>query len=705
MNVFFVTAPEQGGHDPPPLPPTVTQTEVFFTIKKTIPIILLIFLLLCTTTLASEYLYVGGDSYNSAYTIGLTFINSSSLMIPNPATLNGSIPLVADLDDDGTNEIIMITDANIMYTQHYSSGAFTNINSYDVGTQDHYNQENHYTPCVVGNQIVMVNATHAFVLNSDLTLNQSVAIPYTNTSTPAFATYSRYFSIKCGSTGMPGGFSYAFFEFGDHAEAVTFYHTYALYDLTHNSIITRNYSTPVFLGNANLYGTSPYMQDIDNDGLVEAVSTIHNLASGIMDIIRIDIASNISMTTSLIYQVDRANNYYISEPAIGNFDNVASNGQELFVLYRESATVYDGMMLSDTGTVLKSQYETVGGIADVDLSTPNLNLINNDKLSGSSDTACAIIYYSSAITNLVCFYGQALTYTTNEVALGTNYTPSNNGFNARITSPAYITSGALLTNEFTFKYALPNMNYMYWVDYKNNGGYDVIASNITTFFYLDSTHANNAPSITSFDFGTGSPSCVNIIQEYEVTATDPELNNLSCWITYTYSNDSVIYNSTAKSINSGVQATFLYGLNETGTFKAKAYCRDDYGGSDTETRVQVVSNSSCNNQGENPSEQSYVTTAEATADADFQSDVNQLIEGVGVNSTKGKAFLALIICLIAAISVFAFTKNVIMSAVTLPVTMLMCYFLGLTGIFPLVVLILICAAMITYGILKPSTGG
>jgi hypothetical protein len=142
-------------------------------------------------------------------------------------------------------------------------------------------------------------------------------------------------------------------------------------------------------------------------------------------------------------------------------------------------------------------------------------------------------------------------------------------------------------------------------------------------------------------------------------------------------------------------------LNETGTFKAKASCRDGYSGLDTETRLQVVQNTSCNAQNENPSEQDYATTADAAADADFLSAIGTFRSTFGVSGKLAGSVVTIIMCIIIGVGIFMSTRSEVLTIVCIPLILLLSYFMGFSGLFPIILMVIVLIAYIVY---KLTTG-
>lgn len=688
----------------------------------------LLFLIILTSTVMAydNYPTPGYQKYNDYISSGVLALNTTiAVMIPGTLTLNGSIPLVDDLDNDGINEIVLMTSNDYLYVQNFTGTTLNNLANANIGSANLYSASIHVTPGIIdydldlNREIVTMNSTHLLVYNytysTGLVLEQSTPLLLTNVSGTALGAYVSFPIMKCSVAGNYGGIKACYVLIPDHNGAVYDFKLIQ-YDLTNNAQNNATLGTGLWT-NANkaMYKLNPGIIDLDLNGVQDVVVSADYSGTLRTYYVKQTGASTLSVTS--VYDLVTAGGYYFSEPSVGDFDGIASNGDEIGFFYQSSATKYSARIIDRSGAVLNT-FSTDVLVAG---STPMVNLMS----WGSTPALfCAFVHYATYDT-IICFDGDGATqqsttgnsvgYTVNgggTFSLVDSYDGGVQGFINGGYASHFTSSYQYLLNWYTTApstnitpfYASGGYTHAAVLDLRQNGMDDVLYSNLTTYAVLNTLASNTAPSITAYGTGTGMPSCLGVVQKYHVTLNDAEDDKLNCHFGYYYNNDTLI-SQQVKNGSSDVQFEFLYTLAETGSFKATVTCGDNWNKNSTShTFIQTVSNTTgCYNQDIGGTDVTVEEEAAAAENAAFEEDVDTFFSSLGLGSPKAKSVIAIIIVILIAVLIFMKTQSTLLSVASIPLMMLLCYFIGLIGIFSLVMMIIITVALLVMSFFRQQS--
>jgi hypothetical protein len=649
-----------------------------------ISIVILIAIAITASASVTTYPNLGYLKYNPYYANAMLKLTpSTALLIPGTQTLNGSVPLTEDLDYDGSNEIIMITSTNLLMAQNFTGTAFSNLASISIGSQDRYGVPIHTTPGIVSfygddtRQVVMTNSTHFIVYNytyaAGFVEEQNQLIPTTN-STGTFAGTPAYLTIKCSSTGNYGGIIACYTVQIDRTAGGLYNVKLYEYDLTNNLV----YNTT--LAYAGAWPTvsfpqyyQPIIRDLNNDGIQDVVIGVYDLANGDMYATYVQQTGAAALTNTTTYKFDMAAGYVHTDLAVGDFDGAPSNGLEISNFFREGASNYDARIINRLGTVLNNDFSIVPPVTGSTLFS-NLAIA---QVSGQ-ELFCAYIHYNTT-SQLYCFNGNTnqvdnttgstIGYTTNGgvFSIVDQYTNAQGLINGGYASK-FMTYYPFLLNWHT---AVPNTiqtpfyssngyTHAAVFDIRDVGSDDVFYSNTTNYAVLNTLSSNEAPTVASYGVGTGNPSCLNVIQKYKIIIDDAEDNTITCTLTYSYYNNTLISNQTDSEVP-GVQFQFLISLTEVGSFKAKAWCGDyHHPNSTTHEWLQTVSNATnCVQQDNGGSDIEVVVVVPSGGGGSGLTD-DEIASTIGLlwtTNSKLKLLLGILIVIVIMIRVAQWTKS------------------------------------------------
>lgn len=711
--------------------------------SKGIIIFLIILSALSFSCIATtDYPTLGYQKYNSYYRGAFIDFNAdTAINIPGTQTLNGAVPLVGDLDADGTNEIVLVTSTDYLLVQHFTGRSFQTVASTYLGPNTQIGITKRFTPAIVAangdstRQIAAMNTTHYLLYNftmaDGLTLQESVANPNSTGNTVTHG--PDYFIFKCSSSGNYGGIVACYVVQPQRTPTVVDL-TMHMWDLTNNTVFNVTMSAGNYLNFNFAQYRNIHIMDIDNDGLQEAIYGAYDASNGDNYAYIIDDGAT-GLTSTLAYKFDRASNYYLTDIAVGDFDGVPFNGLEIADFGRFSATTYDATVVDRRGTVIKSSFgitqSSAGGIGQ-----PLTNLVTISKTGQT--LFCSNTYYSTLNRTIVyCFDANSMTADgitensagyylyTSSGATWTMVDRFSNGLG--IVNGGYLSLFSSLVLQFfdwhtviggaslVPFYSSGNYTNAEVLDLRMVGVDDVLYSNLTAYSVLNTLGSNHAPVLYSYEQGTASPSCQYVMQKFMVTLTDVENDSITCSFNYSYVNGTTVDNQSQTKYY-GETFQFLESLDALGSFYAVVVCGDNYHVSAvSHTFTQVVSNAStCYPQDVNPVGPVIVTPGtNETADQEFTNSIDDTLDNLGLGSHKARAVLWLIVMVMTG---FAFTAIVVKSGagggmlllglgfVEL-IMMLIGWYLGMIGTVVIVMVGLLIALVLTVKLMSPGGGG
>lgn len=677
----------------------------------------LLFLFLIIITILSINVMAGYNPNTFFSTGSVSLDTSTAALIVSGYVLDGVTPITWDFETDGDEEIILVDESNTTYIVNFTGTGFSSTASYYVGDASRFGQKTHYTPDTTGSCLgagtnrclVAVNSTHVMTFNysvvSGLQLVQSVVLP--QEATGSFANQEKFFEVNCANLFGWGGASVCFIPFMDRIGG-SYIPQMGVYDVTNNVFMNTTLIGESLANRLYQQYQKTYLADIDLDGVVEGVYALRDSANGDLHIHLVQQTSATTISDSEIYMLDMAAGYYIADIQIGNFDGIISNGWEIAMFYRNSAGSYAARIINRAGTVLKAFTSKV-------ITTTDATPLRNLAVTSDYEIFCSYVEYPT-VGKLWCFEGNTGDYeatTVNKtgynVTGGTfrifdQFTNADGLLNGGYLSKLYTTSFNLITffdvpfltyattTFFSAVYGTGSYTDARIADLRGVGLDDILFSNNTNMAVLNSLASNQAPTISAYGVGTGNPTCLNVYQRYKVTVTDSENDGITCHFGYYMINTSLL-SEEVKVQAASTEFEFLKLLDTVGSYTATIRCGDsDHKNVTSHTFLQTVINSTtgCYQQDEGGSSTTVTTQAnETTQNSAFEADLESLYGGMGAGSKLARNIIALILCIAVVVTVYLKTKSELISVICLPMVMLLCYFLKLATIFPLVMTIIV----------------
>lgn len=662
---------------------------------KPLLIILILLLTIPTITAYSTLLNVGYTKASSYQSGGTFDLDSTAILIPGTKTLNGTIPLSADLDGDGLNELVIITYDNQLIVQNFTGTAFHNLATAQLGNTSIYGVNLRQTPGLIDydldgkTEIITQNNSHfityQYTYALGLVVEQSVAIPRGNTSGSQATIAISYDIMKCSVTGNYGGIKACYTQNINKEVAEVTYDTMLYeYDLTNNSVMNITAWDDYYISHAHPQYRNLFIKDMDGNGIQDVTYALYDSSNGALRIHVAKQTGTSTLTDTLIYTYTESAGYWMSDITTGDFDGVPSNGNEIGFFYKDSATAYDAKIIDDEGNVVVAEFnDALTLVAGANCTFTNLIEVTP---SSGSELFCAYTPYNNNRSLLTCFDGST-SDSDSTVGFTSGYFTKCGTFSL---IDGYSDATGVLTGGYAAKFYTVSGNAADWfgftfgdysfdklVPFYSTTGYDhaqafdarslgvddALYSNSTDYAILNTLASNAAPTLSSYGVGTGNPSCLGVVQKYKVTLADAESDTITCVLTYSYYNDTVI----SSQSSTGTAFQFLVTLNETGSFKAKAWCGDTWHhNSTTHEFLQVVSNTSgCLNQDVGGQDTDVITTpvsigTSGLTDAEIASTIGLL----WTTNSKLKLLLGILIVIVIMVRVAQWTQNgaVIISA-------------------------------------------
>jgi len=636
-------------------------------------------------------------------------------------------PLVADTDDDGENEIVILANNEIKILNYTVGTGLIEEAAIIHGNVSIGELNFSLTPALFDSDsdgiynIISWNGSH--IINTEWNgtsyeTNNSVAMPYINEIPYAGNKKINYdLVIKCGQgIQFSTGNDTCFFTLQNLSGNLNY--LMIIYDVDANTIITSVIETV-----GQNYGSHPniHLADGDNDGYLEAYIARWNSGKRLQYVTSTDDLG----TTTQLFNYDNgetvANQF--TDIIVNNLDGNTGNGLEITFGYSDDSVNFDMKTYNaNTGAVISTGYAPLLFFPEGKWMSSNLWETSNTEYSNFVGDVCMYIrnptesYPGANIDTIFCvsqYAGADDKYT--EITNTQNFTGLTTVHEADLFG-----SNDLLLNTFEvsdgIKQTLPilNNNLNIPVDYQQSGSLDIIGLSTTNIYYYDDGYTNSNYEITGIAWDTCNPVLQNELPTFTLTITDTEEDAGNCYFTETHANGTILETSTNNSITisdfTSTQATttFNYFADATGTYTLNFYCKDQYHET-YDTRiysVQVSNTTGCyKGQGGSSIESS---TTETAATEEFQSNVDTALADIGIISQSAKSMIWLILMMALAFLIFSAYQGegIVYIIALLEVVMLVLGFtLGMIGTVPLVIVGLVTALLLTFLLLRSPGGG
>lgn len=682
---------------------------------------------------AEQYLTWGATRDNTFVQEGIglwtgrtatTFQQPGSFRVP---------PLIADVDNDGTNEIILI-DNKTLKIFNYTTGVGIILEaSVTIGTQS-YGSGNDYwiTPGLLDydsdnlTEIIVVNQTHAITYEwntTALTLEQTTT--HGGLTRVGSMNIARFSVIKCAPavqwTDGKARCVLPYMHWSGSTEIGVLQYNLDL-NLANISSVGTNANSDIRRGNT-------HVADVDNDGFLEVITTKYDSSNDDHFIFKTTINSDGNPSMSLIKTHSLSGSALFTDVIVNNLDGTVVNGLEITWGYTSDGTNWDAYTIDNTGADIDTSYCSILNCPEGEQAS--LNLVVATDTTYCDFSGDVYYYIRNAANNDPGINTDTIHCITRFAGAGTKETTISNTVN--FTSPFFIHqasiygSTGILTSLYgvqsSVKQSFPvliGQPLIFPVDYQKSGSLDLVGVvDQSTLTYYDDGFTNQNVRINSIAFDTANPVCKNEILGLTLTLTD-DLNNPGfCHV------QELHFNNTQKSIQSNSSfttpgsVTINYLADETGTFPLRLRCRDQFHtaySSQVYTVTVLNDTTACNFKGQGGSIVNFQTTNDTGSNIAFLKNFNTALSDVGVNGTvmKGIIWLIAIMLVIGGVAFSAARENMagqgiaILVVVFLTGMLVLGWYFDMIGGVPLALFALVLVAVIGFKVFSNSanvTGG
>ena len=367
-------------------------------------------------------------------------------------------------------------------------------------------------------------------------------------------------------------------------------------------------------------------------------------------------------------------------PSTYNYDP-SSAGYEVVVAYMTSADDFTFNMLSNSLTSIDTY-----GVPIFDEGELVSNVIRMQGLDDAGYEFCAMGYdLTGDELNFVCANAGsgevngldvATPYDLTEASL-TGNTPSDRISRVLVTpvQTSTTTTGGVDLNEVLTPYGVFRLRYelisgddlvyefqlegdtadgsAVWYDVEDVGYSDILYLTEDGLYYLDDGFVNSQTVINSYTINTGNPVCQDVTVKITMEVSDVNDDDVyACWINETYVNQTVKSSINNQTGSGETTFNFYYDADEVGTFQLHLYCDDgEHTTIEEETYdIQVSNNTAiCNEYGEDPVTTTLTVDEDEAADEAFESSITSAIDDLGLDSSTGHGWFAIIVILAASL--------------------------------------------------------
>jgi len=686
---------------------------------------LLIFILLLLSILAipltvadaEQYLTLGNTRTN-AYYENTEGIWDTQTPIQYPRTYNKIqtyTPLVADVDNDTQQEIIIIADDNLIILNFTRGTGLIEESSITHGNTSLQTRDYQITPYIIDydsddyNEIITFNWTHFITIGYNGTAYNIDQTQTTGLGTipPSLPTNTKPV-IKC----APGN-NWA----TNNATCIVFINNRTVtsdlvscaYDINANTVTCKKVlSAP----NQDLAFHNTHLADTDGNGYVEAYIAYKDAPNGDQEVWVTELSSAFTLTNSQVYDHALASNRQFNDISIIDIDANAGNGLEIVWYYQSGAQPdYEAIAITRTGTLIDNSFF---------LNNPEGDLLSANTFQVESNVRSVFTYLTAVQSPGACAY---ITDHTNDdkIVCVSRYTGSGSVINTVTNANNHTTSPLVHTADLTSNDGISVLTPLSLVDsvvYMNivgadtiipvdaekTGLSDLISLSTSTIKYYDDAYTNLNTDITRRVIDPKSPMCQYETATITLTVYDKEGDTGTCLLEEYYQNGTLVSspsNATFQFLNdaNSTSVNLYYYGDVVGTRTLKVRCKDQYHSSyDSESKVYSISNNTdvCNLPGGDVDDTEFQTSTDDLEDSEFDDDVDELLDGLGIASKSARNIIAIIAVFLIAILVFVKSNSIMLAVCSIPATLIVAFLLGLVSIFPLVVLILFSVAVLTY---------
>lgn len=604
------------------------------------------------------------EEYNETGTWSSTTTATTNFVAASGNTIQ--YPLVADLDADGTDEIIMIDGSNVEIYQGSSLTAITSQACHaqpDAVELTDIDGDNKPEIILVGDGIVTRMDFNGTLLNR--TLNSSIANQNSEYAIACHTTTCAIFEARYTSpTGNDILNVYRYSSAGVGAATA--------FDTTTNNGV---WIIP-FIRNAEVvYDTS----DARWEYLVSAYDT------GTQDL---NVYAGYSNGTHILKEhtytlADTYADDSFTMPLAYNFlQNEGGSAYEVVIAYQTSADDFTFRMLSNTLTSLDTYGISLLGINDQEGELIS-NVVRANAFGDTGKTDfCAMGYYAAGDEmNLICV--DPIHDTTDGTDVDVAYDLTDQTYTASV--PDIRRANTLITaiqvlstttngqnlNEILTPYGIYEINdfddldddlntlYLFddpadgaavFHDVQHVGESDIIYLSADGMYYLDDGFQNDQATIDQYTVNTGNPVCANTTVKITLTVSDVNDDIVTCYINETFVNGTYISQLASQTLDPTASINFYYLADSVGTRLLDLYCTD--GEHDVEEweqyqmdiEAEISGTDNCYNYGENPSTtviSNATTAAEQAANDAFEGSIDTAVEDLGVTSSTAKSWFAI----------------------------------------------------------------
>lgn len=624
----------------------------------------LFFIFLIPLVFGGEWREVGSDNINSyVQDNGVSYVNDNySFNIYNAEKISLTEPLVADLDADGLNELIIFRNeeirlyntVNYVEKDTYVSSNISVVGNAEVVDFDgdgalelvfitsilsnysfyvmNYSNDNFYT------EQIITNVSASYGLNCYPLYDGVTQCCYVDSdgnfncydSTNSFITTPK---INVGETGCLDGSIPSYIDYDNDGTNDVFF----IHSITCNNLM-------VYKNNGD--GTFTWAYNVSTSSGINQYA-VANLDGGIKELI----------TTASCYCGSNAPNCCGTTDTI--YVNKLSDGTSICNIKSDS---FSGTHQQPYLTALNTCYaNSFAGECDFDSNGyDDFSIVaifftyydidqDNTPLILGFDESCNEIYnepISSYDTYEYAFGGTPETFTST-----TNYAQAViQNFDLDSSPEIFLSKGVYdyngnavvtLKDKFNDKYGLNQYTYLVAGDLNGDGANELIFQtangtyiNVTYFSYN-----NILPFIDETFWNTGNPICVDTTVTYTIEFTDFEGDYsriaIDCLGNGVLTNNSFYLEDP--------EATCLY--NTSGDYTTRLYLQDTAHVNDftvySEHAVTITDSAFCNDVGVGASSSEYSSTGTSSGVGDFASEIPDVTDELGFKSTASKILLAL----------------------------------------------------------------
>ena len=684
--------------------------------KKLSILFTIIFVLTSLTTIAEEYpTPLSETTYpyiiNEATTISFRPIQSTSTQTP----------LIADLNNDGTNEIIIVDGKNIEIYQNKTLQPLTALPAQDtiqtIILHDINNDGKKEIITAGGDQLTI------FSYNGTLNINNNYTIPNIQSSEFEIGCSNEHYCALINArykTGVPSSESlYA-----------SLFNKTGIINTLNLKTATNNYDWA--LPNIREVGVS----DVDNDGKEEFIITANERKTSNEGNLWVFILGY--NTSHLIKEKEKDTGETIADfgltpPTV--YDFAIDNGKEIVLAHQKTSDEFEILLYDQNLNLIDDYPEYTNSAGTLISNVLRMNAFtdtgnddfcvlgsessNNELTLTCGSTKTSYNYLIGSQTAEFTYDGTAYYDLTEPTYTGNtpDYRIINNKIQ-RITS-SYTTTDGTNLDEVLSAYGIFILDYegsdhlnvyataenpqgaMTAVDYENNTRADILYLTTDGLYYDDDGFENQPADITSITSNTGNPICEGVTTKLSIEYSEPENEAVNCWFEETYQNETLKDTSQNTSSNNG-KINLYYNADETGQFLLNIYCTDGINNPDKEVIDVIISNNTgtCNAYGSAEYTLSYTTTNEEEEQADFNAEIVELRQNIGLGNEKAFKLLWLIILLLTFFGGWQFTHNLMASASLTGLMLLVGWTLGAVSTVVLVTIALFSIAIITYFVVR-----